>query len=46
MTVSLVFAATAGVWLCLRTDWEHQVQKVRDRLASDKKIQADVEAHP
>lgn len=37
LTVSLVYAAAAGVWLCMRTDWDHQVAKVRDRLAADQK---------
>ncbi|KAI0341507.1 MATE efflux family protein [Trametopsis cervina] len=37
LTLSLVYAAGAGVWICLRTDWEYQVQKVRARIAADQK---------
>lgn len=36
LTVSLVYCAFFGVWLCLVTDWEREVQKVMDRLAKDK----------
>lgn len=36
LTVSLVYCAFFGVWLCLATDWEREVQKVMDRLAKDK----------
>ena len=45
LSVSLTYAAAAGVWLCLRTDWDRQVQKVRNRLAADQKASArhDVE---
>ncbi|EMD31953.1 hypothetical protein CERSUDRAFT_59308 [Gelatoporia subvermispora B] len=35
LTVSLVYCAAIGVWLCLRTDWNYEVKKVRDRLASE-----------
>ncbi|KAH9946486.1 MATE efflux family protein [Amylocystis lapponica] len=44
LTVSLVYCAAAGVWLCLRTDWAREVEKVRVRLAADQKARAgDVE---
>ena len=48
LTVSLVYAAGFGVWICLRTDWDYQVQKVRERLAADKKAvgRSDVETLP
>lgn len=36
LTVSLVYCAVVGVWLCLVTDWDREVQKVMDRLARDK----------
>lgn len=39
LTVALVYAAAAGIWICLRTDWDRQVQKVRDRLAAEQKAQ-------
>ncbi|KAH8110297.1 MATE efflux family protein [Phellopilus nigrolimitatus] len=35
LTVSLVYGSTVGVWLCLRTDWAREVQKVRTRLEKD-----------
>lgn len=38
LTVSLVYCATIGVWLCLRTDWNYEVEKVRLRLEADKKL--------
>lgn len=37
LTVSLVYCAAVGVWLCLQTDWNRQVEKVRIRLAADSK---------
>lgn len=46
LTVSLVYAATVGVWICLSTDWDREVQKVRERLESDKHaaMRQDIEA--
>lgn len=48
LTVSLVYAAAIGVWICLRTNWDREVQKVQDRLDGDKKAakRRDLEAHP
>ncbi|KZT10436.1 MATE efflux family protein [Laetiporus sulphureus 93-53] len=47
LTVSLVYCAAIGVWICVRTDWEREVEKVRQRLAIDrdrgKHVQGDVE---
>ncbi|THH31443.1 hypothetical protein EUX98_g2769 [Antrodiella citrinella] len=48
LTISLVYAAAIGVWICLRTDWEREVKKVQDRLEVDRKAnqgakQCDVE---
>lgn len=37
LTVSLVYCAAWGVYLCLRTDWKKEVQKVMDRLAAEQK---------
>ncbi len=47
LTISLVYAAGFGVWICLRTDWDYQVQKVKARIAADQKAGArrDVESH-
>ncbi|KAI0825956.1 MATE efflux family protein [Irpex lacteus] len=47
LTISLVYAAGFGVWICLRTDWDYQVQKVKARIAADQKSGArrDVESH-
>ncbi|KAI0330061.1 MATE efflux family protein [Cubamyces sp. BRFM 1775] len=41
LTVSLVYCAAVGVWLCLRTDWEREVEKVRMRLEADRKHMGD-----
>ncbi|TDL13472.1 MATE efflux family protein [Rickenella mellea] len=38
LTVSLVYSATFGVALCLKTDWQHEVDKVMARLAKDKRV--------
>lgn len=35
LTVSLVYCAVLGTWLALRTDWDHQAEKVHKRLASE-----------
>ena len=37
LTVALVYASSAGVWICARTDWERQVEKVRRRLEAEHK---------
>ncbi|EPQ53474.1 MATE efflux family protein [Gloeophyllum trabeum ATCC 11539] len=39
LTVSLVFVATIGAYLCLGADWEREVEKVRVRLAADKRAE-------
>ncbi|KAG2134116.1 MATE efflux family protein [Suillus clintonianus] len=36
LTAALVYASTLGIWLCLRTDWKREVEKVVERLAVDK----------
>lgn len=36
LTVALVYGATVGVWLGLKTDWNREVQKVQKRLEADK----------
>jgi len=47
LTVSLVYCATGGVWLCLRTDWNKEVQKVIARIeAENKPGTPDVERAP
>ena len=43
LTISLVYSAVAGVWIALRTDWDHEVEKVRVRLEADRK-HADAES--
>ncbi|KAH9918955.1 MATE efflux family protein [Fomitopsis serialis] len=37
LTVSLFYCGTIGVWLCMRTDWAREVEKVRARLDADQK---------
>ncbi|KAF8630233.1 hypothetical protein AX15_003035 [Amanita polypyramis BW_CC] len=36
LTVSLIYCATLGTYLCLRTDWEREVKKVMDRVKKDR----------
>jgi len=44
LTVSLIYCATGGVWLCLRTDWNEEVRKVMARIeAENKQGREDVE---
>ena len=44
LTVSLFYCAAWGVYLCLRTNWNKEVQKVMDRVAAEqKRTQEDVE---
>ena len=40
LTLSLIYAATIGVWICLTADWDREVKKVRDRIAADKQAAA------
>lgn len=44
LTVSLVYSAAIGVWICMKADWEREVEKVRDRLEADRKATAPLEA--
>lgn len=37
LTVALLYSSTLGIWLCVRTDWKREVEKVAERLAVDKK---------
>ncbi|KAH7880040.1 mate-domain-containing protein [Lentinula edodes] len=37
LTVSLVYCAVLGTILCLMTDWEHEVDKVRARLRAEER---------
>lgn len=37
ITVALVYGAAVSLWLCLRSDWELEVRKVKERLEVDKK---------
>jgi len=36
LTFSLVYCAAIGTWVCLRTDWDREVEKVVQRLKKDK----------
>jgi len=36
LTVSLIYCSLVGVWLGLKTDWDREVAKVRERLEADK----------
>ena len=38
LTVSLIYCAVLGAWICLRTDWIKEVVKVKERLDREKKI--------
>ncbi|KAF5336420.1 hypothetical protein D9611_006482 [Ephemerocybe angulata] len=35
LTVSLIYCSVIGTWLCLKTDWDHEVDKVQARLAKE-----------
>ncbi|KAJ3899170.1 multidrug Oligosaccharidyl-lipid polysaccharide flippase [Lentinula edodes] len=37
LTVSLVYCAVLGTILCLMTDWEHEVDKVRARMRAEER---------
>lgn len=41
LTVSLCYAGIAGAWICVRTDWGREVEKVRARLEADDKHPED-----
>lgn len=46
LTLALVYCAAVGVYLCLITDWQKEVEKVAVRLAADRKLEGrhDAEA--
>lgn len=37
LTVALLYTSTLSIWICLRTDWKREVEKVAERLAVDNK---------
>ncbi|KAJ7636892.1 MATE efflux family protein [Roridomyces roridus] len=39
LTVSLVYCAVIGTWICVRTDWEREVRKVQARLDGEREEQ-------
>ena len=41
LTVSLVYCAATGVYICFRADWTREVEKVRRRLEADRKHALD-----
>jgi MATE family multidrug resistance protein len=41
LTLSLVYCAALGSWVCLRTDWAKELRKVEARLANDKDQDAE-----
>lgn len=43
LTLSLVYCAALGSWVCLRTDWAKELRKVEARLANDQRKENDAE---
>lgn len=43
LTVSLIYCALIGTWLCLRTDWNREVWKVIKRQEQDKGERAETD---
>lgn len=37
LTAALLYTSTLSIWICLRTDWKREVEKVAERLAVDNK---------
>ena len=44
LTLALVYCAAVGVYLCLITDWQKEVEKVAVRLAADRKLEGSHDA--
>ncbi|KIJ50987.1 hypothetical protein M422DRAFT_158838, partial [Sphaerobolus stellatus SS14] len=38
ITIALLYGGVVGVWLCLRTDWAHEVDKVRERIEKERRM--------
>ncbi|KAF9041212.1 multidrug/Oligosaccharidyl-lipid/Polysaccharide flippase [Panaeolus papilionaceus] len=36
LTISLIYSAVGGTWICLRADWNAEVQKVQERLRQER----------
>jgi MATE family multidrug resistance protein len=45
LTSALVYASSIGIWLCLTTNWNREVEKVVERLAVDKKYRGGQADH-
>lgn len=41
LTAALLYTSTLSIWICLRTDWNREVQKVAERLAIDNKYREE-----
>lgn len=39
LTSALVYSAIVGVWLCIRADWDKEVEKVRDRVEKERQLE-------
>lgn len=37
LTAALLYTSTLSIWICLRTNWKREVEKVAERLAVDNK---------
>ncbi|KAF9461938.1 multidrug/Oligosaccharidyl-lipid/Polysaccharide flippase [Collybia nuda] len=46
LTISLIYCAIVGTWLCVKTDWDYEVLKVVQRLKEDNTKRADEELGP
>ncbi|KAJ7233732.1 mate-domain-containing protein [Mycena haematopus] len=42
LMIALGYAASLGMWVCLATDWDMEVEKVRVRLAAERRLIAVV----
>lgn len=38
LTVALIYCAILGVWIALRTDWDLEVQKVKNRAERERQL--------
>lgn len=38
LTVALIYCAILGVWISLRTDWDLEVQKVKNRAERERQL--------
>ena len=42
LTIALVYSTVMGIWICMRTDWDREVRKVKARMEKERVVDAQL----